>query len=237
MGRIGIIGAMEEEIAQLKEKMEIEVIVKKASMEFYQGTLNGHEIVVVRSGIGKVNAGLCAQILVDVFNVSRLINTGIAGSLKAEINIGDIVISSDALQHDMDARNFGYARGEIPRMGTLSFPADPELIAIAKAACEEANPEIGVFVGRIVTGDQFVAERAVKNEIASWTEGYCTEMEGAAIAQAAYLNRVPFVIVRAISDKADDSATMDYPTFEQQAIGHTVRLVEEFVSRIPGDAF
>ena len=121
MGRIGIIGAMDEEIALLKEKMEIEVIVKKASMEFYQGTLNSHEIVVVRSGIGKVNAGLCAQILIDVFNVSQLINTGIAGSLKAEINIGDIVISTDALQHDMDARNFGYARGEIPRMKTISF--------------------------------------------------------------------------------------------------------------------
>ena len=212
MGRIGIIGAMEEEIALLKEKMEIEVIVKKASMEFYQGTLNGREIVVVRSGIGKVNAGLCAQILIDVFHVNRLINTGIAGSLKADIDIGDIVISSDALQHDMDARNFGYARGEIPRMDTVSFPADSDLISIAKTACEEANPDIKVFVGRIVTGDQFIAERTVKNEIASWTEGYCTEMEGAAIAQAAYLNKVPFVIVRAISDKADDSASMDYPT-------------------------
>lgn len=233
MGRIGIIGAMEEEIALLKEKMEIEVIVKKASMEFYQGTLKGREIVVVRSGIGKVNAGLCAQILVDVFNVNRLINTGIAGSLKAEINIGDIVISSDALQHDMDARNFGYARGEIPRMNTVSFPADPELISIAKVACEEANPDIRAFVGRIVTGDQFIAERSVKNEIASWTEGYCTEMEGAAIAQAAYLNKVPFVIVRAISDKADDSAAMDYPTFEQQAILHSVKLIEAFVSLIP----
>ncbi len=233
MGRIGIIGAMEEEIALLKEKMEIEVIVKKASMEFYQGTLKDREIVVVRSGIGKVNAGLCAQILVDVFNVNRLINTGIAGSLKAEINIGDIVISSDALQHDMDARNFGYARGEIPRMNTVSFPADPELISTAKAACEEANPDIKAFVGRIVTGDQFIAERSVKNEIASWTEGYCTEMEGAAIAQAAYLNKVPFVIVRAISDKADDSASMDYPTFEQQAILHSVKLIEAFVSLIP----
>lgn len=237
MGRTGIIGAMEEEIALLKEKMEIEVIVKKASMEFYQGTLNGREIVVVRSGIGKVNAGLCAQILVDVFNVSRLINTGIAGSLKAEINIGDIVISSDALHHDMDARNFGYARGEIPRMNTISFPADPELISIAKTACEKVNPEIGVFVGRIVTGDQFIAERSVKDEIASWTEGYCTEMEGAAIAQAAYLNHVPFVIVRAISDKADDSATMDYPTFERQAIEHSVKLVEEFVEQIPEDTY
>ena len=237
MGRIGIIGAMEEEIAQLKEKMEIEVIVKKASMEFYQGTLNGREIVVVRSGIGKVNAGLCAQILIDVFHVNRLINTGIAGSLKADIDIGDIVISSDALQHDMDARNFGYARGEIPRMDTVSFPADSDLISIAKTACEEANPDIKVFVGRIVTGDQFIAERTVKNEIASWTEGYCTEMEGAAIAQAAYLNKVPFVIVRAISDKADDSASMDYPTFEQQAILHSVKLIEAFVSRIPEDTY
>lgn len=237
MGRTGIIGAMEEEIGLLKEKMEIEVVVKKASMEFYQGRLGDREVVLVRSGIGKVNAGLCAQILVDVFNVSYLINTGIAGSLKPEINIGDIVVSSDALQHDMDARSFGYARGQVPRMDTVSFPADPELVAMAKAACEEANPEIRAFVGRVVTGDQFIAERSVKNEIASWTGGYCTEMEGAAIAQAAYLNRVPFVIVRAISDKADDSAAVDYPTFEQQAIEHSVRLVENFVARIPEDAF
>ena len=237
MGRTGIIGAMEEEIALLKEKMEIEVVVKKASMEFYQGTMHGREVVVVRSGIGKVNAGLCAQILVDVFHATRLINTGIAGSLKAEINIGDIVISSDALQHDMDATTFGYQRGEIPRMETLAFPADEELIAMAKAACEEACPEIDVFVGRVVTGDQFIAERSVKQEIAAWTEGYCTEMEGAAIAQAAYLNRVPFVIVRAISDKADDSAFVDYPTFEREAIEHSVKLVEAFADRIPEDAF
>ena len=232
MGRTGIIGAMEEEIALLKEKMEIEVVVKKASMEFYQGRMNGREVVLVRSGIGKVNAGLCAQILVDVFNVNRLINTGIASSLKAEINIGDIVISSDALQHDMDARAFGYARGEIPRMDTVSFPADPELIRMAQAACREVNPEIQAFVGRIVTGDQFVAGREVKEEIASWTDGYCTEMEGAAIAQAAYLNKVPFVIIRAISDKADDSATVDYPTFERQAIEHSVALVRNFVGRL-----
>ncbi len=233
MGRTGIIGAMDEEVALLKEKMDIEVVVKKASMEFYQGMMGGREIVVVRSGIGKVNAGICAQILIDVFNVTRLINTGIAGSLRAEIDIGDIVVSSDALHHDMDARNFGYERGEIPRMGTLAFPADPQLIEMAREACAEANPDIHVFVGRVVTGDQFIAERSVKNEIASWTEGFCTEMEGAAIAQAAYLNKVPFVIVRAISDKADDSASMDYPTFEQQAIEHSVKLVERFVMKAP----
>ena len=220
-----------------KRKLTDVSVTTVAGMDFYQGKLKGRDAVVVRSGIGKVNAGLCAQILVDVFNVNRLINTGIAGSLKAEINIGDIVISSDTLQHDMDARNFGYARGEIPRMGTVSFPADPELISIAREACEEVNPEIGVFVGRVVTGDQFIAERSIKNEIASWTDGYCTEMEGAAIAQAAYLNRVPFVIVRAISDKADDSATMDYPTFERQAIEHSVKLIEAFVARMPEDVY
>ena len=137
----------------------------------------------------------------------------------------------------MDARAFGYARGEIPRMETVSFPADPELVALAKAACEEVNPDIQVFVGRVVTGDQFVADREVKEGIASWTEGYCTEMEGAAIAQAAYLNKVPFVIVRAISDKADDSASVDYPTFEQKAIEHSVKLVESFVSRVPENVF
>ena len=229
MGRTGIIGAMDEEVALLKEKMEAVSVTEKASMEFCQGRLCGRETVVVRSGIGKVNAGICAQILVDTFGVTELINTGIAGSLKNEIDIGDIVVSSDAVQHDMDARSFGYERGQIPRMETLSFPADQRLIALAKQACAETNPEIGVHVGRIASGDQFVADRKLKDEIASWTGGYCTEMEGAAVAQAAYLNGTPFVIIRAISDKADDSASVDYPTFEKQAILHCVRLVGRFV--------
>ena len=229
---IGIIGAMEEEVVLLKEKMEIEVVVKKASMEFYQGHLNGREVVVVRSGIGKVNAGMCAQILVDVFNVSHLINTGIAGSLKAEINIGDIVVSTDLVHHDMDAVNFGYPLGQIPQMDTFSFKADERLVELAEKACHEVNPEIQVFRGRIVSGDQFVADKAVKNRITGNFQGYCTEMEGAAIAQAAYLNDVPFVVLRAISDKADDSASMDYPTFEAQAAEHCVKLVEHFLELI-----
>ena len=232
MERIGIIGAMEEEVALLKEKMQVEQVMQRASMEFCRGTLKGKQVVVVRSGIGKVNAGICAQILADVFQVDAIVNTGIAGSLQPEINIGDLVISTDALQHDMDAREFGYERGQIPRMETRSFPADEGLIQAAKAACEKVNPEIGVFTGRVVTGDQFIASRQVKDEIKSWSDGLCTEMEGAAIAQAAYLNGIPFVILRAISDKADDSATMDYPTFEKQAILHSVRLVEELLERI-----
>lgn len=225
MKRIGIIGAMEEEVAILKEKMKIEQKLEKASMEFFAGTLAGREVVVVRSGIGKVNAGICTQILVDLFDVKAVINTGIAGSLDGRIDIGDIVISTDALHHDMDAVNFGYPLGQIPRMDTLSFPADEKLIAVAEEACRQVNPDIHTWTGRVVSGDQFIADRAVKNRIIENFGGFCTEMEGAAIAQGAYLNQIPFVILRAISDKADDSATMDYPTFEKKAIEHSVRLV------------
>lgn len=226
MKKVGIIGAMEIEVARLKEDMEILREVKKAGMEFCEGTLMGQPAVVVRSGIGKVNAAVCTQILIDEFAVDTVINTGIAGSLNAEINIGDIVISTDVLHHDMDAVNFGYEPGQIPQMDVFSFAADEALAAKAEAVCHQVNPEIQVFRGRVVSGDQFIAERAVKNRIAEQFHGFCTEMEGAAIAQASYLNGVPFVILRAISDKADDSATEDYPTFERKAAEHCVRLVE-----------
>lgn len=229
---IGIIGAMDEEVQQIVEVMEVKKVENKASMTFNMGTLAGRDVVIVRSGIGKVNAAVCTQILVDDFNVDYVINTGIAGSLKAEIDIADIVISDDVLHHDMDATGFGYAPGQIPRMDTLSFKADERLIQLAKESCAHAVPEINVHIGRVVSGDQFISDKAVKDRISSNFSGYCTEMEGAAIAQAAYLNNVPFLILRAISDKADDSATMDYPTFEAQAIRHSVALIKELVSRI-----
>ena len=232
MNRIGIIGAMEEEVAILKDNMKIEKKLTRASMEFCAGTLGGREVVVVRSGIGKVNAGICTQILADVFEVDAVINTGIAGSLDARIDIGDIVISTDALHHDMDAVNFGYPLGQIPRMDTLAFPADEKMIEAAKKACEEVNPEINTWTGTVVTGDQFIADKAVKERITQNFNGCCTEMEGAAIAQAAYLNKIPFVILRAISDKADDSATMDYPTFEAMAIKNSVEILKELVAGI-----
>ena len=142
MSFIGIIGAMEEEVSQLKEKMEDVQVKQKAGMEFYRGTLCGKPAVVVRSGIGKVNAGICAQILVDDYQVDYIINTGIAGSLKNEINIGDIVVSTDTVQHDMDATGFGYPVGQIPRMDTLSLPADEQFIALAQEVCREVIPEI-----------------------------------------------------------------------------------------------
>lgn len=229
MSKVGIIGAMEVEVAALKEAMAVTRIVKKAGMEFLEGILEGKEAVVVKSGIGKVNAAVCTQILADDFGVTAVINTGIAGSLKAEINIGDIVVSTDVLHHDMDATGFGYPAGQVPQMEVFSFQADENMRKLAKKVCQEVNPDIRVFEGRVVSGDQFISDRKVKERIASAFEGYCTEMEGAAIAHTAYLNEIPFVIIRAISDKADDSANMDYETFEKQAIEHSVRLTKGFL--------
>lgn len=229
MSKIGIIGAMDEEVSQLRDKMTGVTVQRKAGMDFYSGMLTGKDTVVVRSGIGKVNAAVCTQILIDDFDVRLVINTGIAGSLKAEINIGDMVLSTDALQHDMDATGFGYDYGIIPRMEASQFPADEALVQTAYETCLKVNPEIGVFLGRIVSGDQFINDKEKKDWIASRFGGYCTEMEGAAIAQAAYLNQVPFLIVRAISDKADDSAHMDYADFEAKAITHSVNLMSALV--------
>lgn len=228
----GIIGAMEEEVIKLKEGMTEITVTSYASMEFYKGRLSGKEIVIVRCGIGKVNAAICAQILVNKFQVKRIINTGIAGSLDKLIDIGDIVLSTDALQHDVNAAAFGYKPGVIPRMETSIFKADEELINIAEKSCLVINPDIKVFKGRIVSGDQFISDKDKKEWLVNNFNPMCTEMEGAAIAQTAYLNHIPFLIIRAISDKADDSAEMDYPLFEAQAIRHTVNLVKELIYKI-----
>lgn len=229
---IGIIGAMEEEVAHLKEAMQVEKTVERAAMTFVKGKLDGKDVVVVRSGIGKVNAGICAQILADLFEVDTLINTGVAGSLDAALDIGDIVISTDAVQHDMDVSALGDPVGQIPRLDTFAFPADERLVQLAVQANEEANPDIHTFTGRVVSGDQFVSDGAVKERLVTQFQAKCTEMEGAAIAQAAYLNKISCVIIRAISDKADNSSTMDYAAFEKQAITHTVRLVRNLMGKV-----
>ena len=226
---LGIIGAMEIEVNRIKEQMEDVSVTDKAGMSFFEGKWNGNDVVVVRSGIGKVNAAVCAQILADNFHADAIINTGIAGSLKNEINIGDIVLSTDAIQHDMDAQGFGYAPGVIPQMEVSDFQADEKLIELAKKCCAEVCPDIQVFTGRVVSGDQFISDKKKKEWLSSQFEGLCAEMEGAAIAQAAYLNHVPFLIIRAISDKADDSATMDYPEFEAMAAENSVKLLADIV--------
>ena len=226
---LGIIGAMAEEVEQLKNEMEHPTITSIAGMDFYQGRIHGKEAVVVRSGVGKVNGAICVQILADHFKVKGIVNTGIAGSLKAEINIGDLVLSTDALQHDIDASLFGYPLGQIPQMETISFQADSKLREMAVSCCHEVNPDISVHEGRVLTGDQFISSKNKKQWLSETFGESCTEMEGAAIAQAAYLNHIPFLIVRAISDKADDSAHMDYEEFERLAIIHSVNLTKALI--------
>lgn len=232
MKRIGIIGAMEEEVEILKQRMDIKEVGQFASMDFNSGAYDGREVVIVRSGIGKVNAAVCTQILADIYDVDLIINTGVAGSLDKAINIGDIVLSTDALQHDVDATVFGYAPGVIPRMETSVFKADAGLVELAKEICTKVNPQIGVHTGRVVSGDQFVSDFQVKGRLSNTFGGCCTEMEGAAIAQTSYLNHIPFLIIRAISDKADGSAQMDYDEFEAKAIEHTVKLMDGLIRAV-----
>lgn len=232
MKKVGIIGAMELEVEALKAAMKTERIVEKAGMKFYEGSMDGTNVVIVQCGIGKVNAGICVQILADVFKATAIINTGVAGSLKNEINIGDIVVSTDACQHDMDVTALGYEPGIIPQMETSMFVADEAIVKASVETCKEVNPDIQVFTGRVCSGDQFISSAEQKDRLISQFDGACAEMEGAAIAQAAFLNKIPFVIFRAISDKADGSAHMDYPTFEKAAAAHSAKLVEHVIGRI-----
>lgn len=231
MTKLGIIGAMQVEVEILLGQMENKAARTVAGTTFYSGTLEGVDAVVVQCGVGKVNAALCAQILCDCFAVTHMVNTGIAGSLCAELDIGDLVVSRDAMYHDFDCVHFGYPFGRVPGMDVTAFPADETLTGYAYEAAEAVNPG-HTRMGRIASGDKFVAERNVKEAIIAATQGLCTEMEGAAIAQTAYRNGVPFVILRAISDKADDSAQMDYPTFERIAAHRCAEVTRKLARRL-----
>lgn len=231
MTKLGIIGAMQVEVEILLGQMENKAARTVAGTTFYSGTLEGVDAVVVQCGVGKVNAALCAQILCDCFAVTHLVNTGIAGSLCAELDIGDLVVSRDAMYHDFDCVHFGYPFGRVPGMDVTAFPADETLMGYANEAAEAVNPG-HTRMGRIASGDKFVAERNVKEAIIAATQGLCTEMEGTAIAQTAYRNGVPFVILRAISDKADDSAQMDYPTFERIAAHRCAEVTRRLARRL-----
>ena len=215
--RIGIIGAMEEEVTSLKEELTDPKTTTIAGMEFCEGRLDDEDVVVVQCGMGKVNAGICANTLINQFGCSKIINTGVAGSLDNQINIGDFVVSVDACQHDFTVESIGFKKGEIPYTGLSAFPADETMRKEAIEAVHETAPDVRVFEGRVCTGDQFISSKEQKESIKSNFGGMCCEMEGGAIAQACYLNDTPFVIIRAISDKADDSDEMNYEVFKKTA--------------------
>ncbi len=229
---IGIIGAMEEEIIVIRRKMNITNTRSIASMEFYEGEMEGQKIVLVRCGIGKVNAAVCTQVLIDIFGVSYIINTGVAGGLHPDINIGDIIISSDTVEHDMDVTAFGHEKGFIPRMDKQFFEADKWLVEIARKGAGQLQGSQKVYVGRIASGDQFISSMKVKEEIYTNFTAYCAEMEGAAIAHTCFLNKVPFVVIRAISDKADQSAEVNFDDFVNLAARNASKIIEEMILEI-----
>ena len=228
--KTGIIGAMESEVELLKEQMEGAEITSAAGMEFCAGKLGGADVVVVQSGIGKVNAGICVQVLVDRFGVGRVINTGVAGSLDERLDVGDLVVSTDCVMHDFDVTPLGYAPGQVPGLDTLAFPADAGMRESVCAATAAVAPDIKVLEGRVVSGDQFVSPAEQKERILATFGDLCCEMEGCTIAQAAYLNGVPLVVVRAISDKpCAEGQVVDYNTFEKKAARDCARIVARMV--------
>ena len=233
MHKIGIIGAMQEEIAPLQQKAVITQTQSFLGLTFYQGTLYNKEIILVVSGIGKVNAALCTQVLIDRFDVDCIINVGVAGAVYSKLSIGDIVISENDVQHDMDTSAFGDPIGIIPRMKESYFKADKNLIALAKDCGEALSTKTNIFVGTIASGDQFISTVSGKQKIWNTVKGYCAEMEGAAIAHACYLNDIPFVIIRCISDDAEEKAHISYEEFVKIAAKNSGELLEKMLQRLP----
>lgn len=229
---LGIIGAMDEEVDILVDTMNVEETVEKASLKFYKGTIEGKNVVVVRCGIGKVNSALCAQILISEFNVDAVVNTGVAGALHDELDVFDIVISTDAVQYDFDTTVFGNKKGEIPRMETSTFVADENLVNLAYDSSKEKVQNHKILKGRVVTGDRFISSKELKDELVEEFGAYCGEMEGAAIAHVCALNNTPFVIIRAMSDKADGSADVTYEEFVKDAAINSKDIVINMIKSI-----
>ena len=237
--KIGIIGAMDSEISVLRSIMKENGSLKQTeagNCTFNEGVINGVSAVVVKSGVGKVNAALCAQRLILQFGVDAVINTGIAGAMGGNLCIFDMAVSTDAVYHDMDAVEFGYKPTEIPQMKVSAFPADERLIKAAKSAFEKTNKsgERKIVAGRVATGDQFVAEKAVKNHIKEICSPVCVEMEGAAIAQVCKLDNIPFLVIRSISDKPDGNNEVTFVQFLKIASKRYAKIINEFFDNYKG---
>jgi adenosylhomocysteine nucleosidase len=230
--KIGIIGAMLEEVELLQQKMIVEKTVRHAGIPFIEGSFCGKTIVVCKSGVGKVNAAMCTQALIDFFEVEAVVFTGVAGALDPSLDIGDIVISSDSMQHDMDVTALGFSKGTIPFQETSIFLADSNLSKFAYEASAKLFPG-KVKLGRVLSGDQFIASRDKVEELFKELNGICTEMEGAATAQVCVTNEIAFVIIRSMSDKANGSAPDNFAEFMTQAALHSYQIVEEMLTQLP----
>ncbi len=230
----GIIGAMDVEVELLRAALVDPANTTVAGRLFTRGQLDGVPCVVVQCGVGMVNAAACTQALIDHFAVDCVINTGVAGSLDASIDIGDVVVATDVVNWAMDVQNLGYAPGQTPGMEQTVFAADPALADAAVAAAQAGD--VRAHRGPIASADKFVRDEEDKAFIARTFSARCCEMEGAAIAQVCAVNRLPFAIVRAISDKADVSVAVDYPVFEAQAARDCAALTQAIIALLAAPA-
>lgn len=224
----GIIGAMNEELEILLKDMELERKILKANMTFNKGKLWGKDVVAVVCGIGKVNAAVCTQMLISEFKVSSIINVGVAGGVGKDIYPGDVVIGENLVQHDMDTTVFGDAHGQVPRMNVFDFKCDDTLVAAAKRACDTIK-EINTFSGRIVSGDQFICSVEKIRWIEKEFNALACEMEGASIAHVCHLNNVPCVIIRSISDNANNGAHMDFEKFTPIGVKNSTTILKDML--------
>ena len=229
---IGIIGAMDSEVALLKENMQDLRVEKHAGSEFFCGTLRGVPVVVEKCGIGKVCAAMGTQAMIDHFDVCCVINTGVAGGLAKGLNVGDLVVSSDVVQHDYDLTAFGYAKGYLADVGTdktcaTRILADATMKECFRKAAEKTLTDTAWIEGTIVSGDVFVNSSELKNTLIEQFQASAAEMEGAAVGEVAYLNGKPFLVIRALSDLADQEATVSYEEFEKKAARVSAGLVME----------
>lgn len=228
---LGIIVAMEEELEVVLKIMNKNKTVVRANMNFHKGEISGKEIIAVICGIGKVNSAICTQILISEFNVDTVINIGIAGGIGKDIVPGDLVIGDSLVQHDVDATAFGDPIGQIPRLDTWDFKSDKSLVTLAKDACEKATNHKS-YVGRIATGDQFIADIEKIKWLSDTFGALACEMEGASIAQTCYLNHIPFVVIRSISDNANTGAHMDFEKFKYLAVENSSQILKTMICNL-----
>ncbi len=226
-----VIGAMNEELELLLQSVKVENRRERAGLQFVEGHFENRPLVAVRSGIGKVNAALCTQLLVDLYHPWGIINTGVAGGIDSAVEIGDLVLSEAAVHHDMDIQALGLAPGIIMGMETSRFTADPRLLQLAKTAAAGVFEPHQIHTGVVATGDQFISSVEKRHWIAKTFQALCAEMEGAAVAQTAYVNNVPFVIVRGVSDKADASSPTNFTAFLRSTIPQLTAVVTSAIRR------
>ncbi len=225
--KIGIIGAMQEEINSLLKVLEDVKSSEISGLTIYEGKLFNKDVCVVKSGIGKVFAGVTAQILINNFKVTHLINTGLAGGIKKGMKVGDIVISTYTEFFDVTP---SVLKQNFPSEGV--YYADEKLVQIAKLASQNLKLDDRTHIGHITTGDRFITDSKEKQELVSRTTAYCNDMEGGAIAQIAYMNNAKFLVVRIISDLADEDATEVYFDFKENAPKLCNDIIIEMVKNI-----